>query len=285
MTFAFHPKALAARGRRALSLIEVMVVVALLVVIIFGLVLMFNQTRKAFTVGLNQGDYMEAGRSAMDIIMRDLEQMTPTYQTNVDNFYADISPNYVTLSQPLVEPTDLRTNTLEMCYFTTKYNQQWSAFGYKVDPNSMFDQVGTLYRYSVTLSSALDNRRGEFAQPILDTNYHRVVDGVISFRVRAYDSRGIDLRGRNPASTVTALPNRGEYFYRFTQDAVPGYVEVELALIEGRTLERYRSLTNNPNRANALNFLTSHAGQVHVFRQRVAIRTVDPSTQYPFVFP
>ena len=284
MKLAFHPQTLAARGRRALSLIEIMVVVALLAVIILGLVLMFNQTRRAFAIGLNQGDYMEAGRAAMDIIIRDLEQMTPTYQTNVENFYADISPGYASLTQSLVEPTDVRTNTLEMCYFTTRYNQQWTALGYKVDPGAMLAQVGTLYRYSVPMSNAVDNHVMQFiGQPGqgLDTNYHRLVDGVISFRIRAYDNRGIDLRGRNPSQTVNALPNRGEYFYRFLQDAVPGYVEVELSLLESRTLERYRSLTG----ANALKFLNSHAGQVHVFRQRVAIRCVDPNTFYPIVFP
>jgi hypothetical protein len=49
--------------------------------------------------------------------------------------------------------------------------------------------------------------------------------------------------------------------------------------LETRALERYRVLSSN-NVAIARNYLVNHAGQVHVFRQRIAIRGVDPAA-YP----
>jgi hypothetical protein len=56
---------------------------------------------------------------------------------------------------------------------------------------------------------------------------------------------------------------------------VPAYVELEIGVLETRTLDRLRTLTNNWTSANL--YLESHPGQVHVIRQRIAIRNVDPS--------
>src|SRR6185436_10353272 len=62
---------------RAFSLIEIMVVVVLLSVIILGLMAMFNQTQRAFKLGMNQTDVLEAGRVGTDLIVREMEQLTP----------------------------------------------------------------------------------------------------------------------------------------------------------------------------------------------------------------
>src|SRR4051812_38323136 len=50
--------------RRGFSLIEILVVVALLSVIILGLVAMFHQTQKALLSTTTQVDFLEAGRAA-----------------------------------------------------------------------------------------------------------------------------------------------------------------------------------------------------------------------------
>jgi len=59
----------------------------------------------------------------------------------------------------------------------------------------------------------------------------------------------------------------------FVSNAVPAYVELELGILEPRVLERYRSMSGNSQAQ--IEYLSNHVGQVHVFRQRVAIRNVN----------
>ena len=65
----------------------------------------------------------------------------------------------------------------------------------------------------------------------------------------------------------------GEVGLSFYSNALPASVEVELGVLEDRALQRAESL---PFVAQT-NYLAQHAGQVHIFRQRVWIRNVDPS--------
>jgi hypothetical protein len=51
-------------------------------------------------------------------------------------------------------------------------------------------------------------------------------------------------------------------------------VDVELGVLEPAVLKRYNSIPDPTTRSN---FLANHAGNVQLFRQRVAIRNVDPS--------
>src|SRR5262249_41677499 len=108
----------------AFTLIEIMVVVVLLSLIILGLLLMFDQTEKAFLTGTAQTDQLEAGRMFNDFLLRDMEQIVPGGHTNTVNFWAHI-PNYGTL-QPLQQtlpPGSVRTNLLEDLYFVSRVNQ------------------------------------------------------------------------------------------------------------------------------------------------------------------
>src|SRR6185437_10880248 len=108
-------------GRRAaaFTLVEIMVVMVLLSVIILGLVAMFDQTQKAFRAGMAQTDQLEGGRMLTDLLQRDLEQVTPSYQTNGVNFYAQI-PDYPLLRQILPASTIPRTNILENLFFLSR---------------------------------------------------------------------------------------------------------------------------------------------------------------------
>src|SRR6185295_14642440 len=73
----------------AFSLIEIMVVMGLLVVIILGLLLMFNQTQRAFRAGMTQVDVLENGRTATEMIARELSQIAPNGLQRTNN-----SPNF-----------------------------------------------------------------------------------------------------------------------------------------------------------------------------------------------
>ena len=56
-------------------------------------------------------------------------------------------------------------------------------------------------------------------------------------------------------------------------NTVPASVEVNLGVVEDAVLQHAEGLPP----AAALNYLSNHVGQVHLFRQRVWIRNVDPT--------
>ena len=305
-----------------------MVAVALLAVIILGLVAMFDQTRKAFTLGLNTSDYEGSGRVVMDLLTRDLQQMAPmngtvmftntqnpaNVYTNAVNFYVDGGPNVPLnrdIAWPLVQNGDVMITTLQRLFFVTRYNQQWTAIGYKVDPIAVGQGlgVGTLYRYSAgSITNVTPSNPGPLLDDFFDNlafagagypanvaPFNRIIDGVVNFRVRAFTAKGANTFPPGILITgpiyfdgltnifaaqanVSPSPVAGEYRYAFYGNADPGYVEVELSVLEPRTLEQFRALTNTP--ALAAQFLTNHAGQVHVFRQRIPVRSLEPGI-YP----
>ncbi len=290
-------------SQSGITLVEMMVTVTLLVVIILGLVAMFDQTRKAFTSGIVNIDYQDSARATLDLMSRDLEQMAPGKSgvlfstsafpgndfTNNINFYTDIDPSLTTKYIKWPTPAgDLITNSLDRLLFVTRYNQGWSAVGYRIDPVGASQGLGTLYQYRAT--GPVTNP-GALSGPLLadffsNTNQpplNRVIDNVVSFRIRAYDPNGLLITNNRPDRPNILLSTNavmsvatGDYQYAFASNAIPAYVELELGILETRTAERYRSMGG----INAQTFLTNHTGQVHIYHQRVTIPGVD-RTAYP----
>jgi hypothetical protein len=128
---------------------------------------------------------------------------------------------------------------------------------------------------------------------------NRIADGVVHLRTRAFARNGFLLMNTNNAfltvSNEFAVTPRGPYtnvqntaVYRsaldsqqaacyFMSNAVPGYVEVELGILEPQILRRYRAIETPVAQRQ---YLTNHAAQVHLFRQHVPVRNVD-FTAYP----
>jgi type II secretory pathway pseudopilin PulG len=298
-------------GRRlcsAFSLIEIMVAVTLMSVIILGLMAMFSQTQKAFRLGMNQTDVLESGRVATDLIVREIEQITPAYLnwTNVNSptFYGAIHvapgsppvPIYPYVRQALPGGSPDRENVFHDLYFLTRENQTWTGIGYYVRTNPMYSSgcgpVGTLYRIEGSCTSPQLASGSVSLQNIYfdnTNNVSRMIDGVIHFRVRAFDTNGVWI-----TTPWNATPAGGDYWwgtnnnvllgipiqqaqqdmsrYIFYSNAVPAFVEIEIGVLEQQTYERYRAI---PNYAAQTNYLAKHAGNVHVFRQRVPVRNVD----------
>jgi hypothetical protein len=154
------------------------------------------------------------------------------------------------------------------------------------------------------LRGGLVEMSGQFQSPLLDpTNMSRIADGIVHLRLRAFARNGYlittNLITRTNAAfpvkwngPYTNLPNA--YLYNssflygndtdlrqaacyFVSNALPGYVELELGVLEPQVLQKYRSI---PIGAVARNYLSNHVGQVHLFRQRIPIRNVDLSA-YP----
>jgi len=279
----------------AFTLVEIMVVMVLLSVIILGLMAMFNQVQKAFRAGMAQTDQLEGGRMFTDLIVRDLQQITPTFETNGVNFYTQI-PNYPLLLQTLPASSYPRTNILENLFFMSRYNQTWSGIGYFVRTNpSVFgnmNPVGTLYRFETNVSRSQIS--GDAYLPYLTYlnatnpfNISKILDGVVEFRVRSFDPNGFVLTNGTQSiesnlfvtisNSFNIAPGEVE-FSAYSNNIVPAYVEVQVGVLEPAVLKRYNSIPDPTVRSN---FLAAHAGNVQLFRQRIAIRNADPSAYNP----
>src|SRR4051794_36885471 len=97
----------------AFSLIEIMVVIGLLSVIVLGLMAMFSQTQNAFKLGMAQTDVLESGRMGTDLLVRELEQMSPTY-ARATNFQVDLAQ---VAEQRLPGNSGVRTNKMQDVFF------------------------------------------------------------------------------------------------------------------------------------------------------------------------
>ncbi len=271
-------------GEPGFSLVEIMVAALLLSFIVIGLLAMFNQTQRAFRSGMTQTDVLEAGRSTMDMLTRELEQMTPSHELYTTNFHVWVSPLFQNLlTQSLPGSQVQRSNAVQNFIFLSRENTLFVGTGYRVFPEYPDAGVGSLYRWTVA-NPAREGARlfpnwFQFA-PLSD--YNRIVDGVVHLRLRAYDAKGNLI---NPGMAV--FPKEMDFYTNriapdqaevvATNNAVPAFVELELGLLEQQVFHRWKSLANDVARRN---YLSNQAARVHVFRNRVPIRNVDLSV-YP----
>lgn len=90
---------------------------------------------------------------------------------------------------------------------------------------------------------------------MVGTNTNAIVDGVVSFRALSLDKNG---------SQTYAL---------YTGNDLPHAVQLELGILEKRTVDQYHALSNSPL---ARQFLTNQAGHLHIFRQRITVKAAQP---------
>src|SRR5437867_6004475 len=189
----------------AFSLIELMVAVGLMSLVVLGLLVMFQQTQRAFTGSMTQVDMLEGARATTDLIERELEQMTPSHTPYAANFVSELAPPDLVFA-PGVTFQDLpgtgspplrRLNVLHHFFFLTRENQTWRGIGYLVGPPAF--GVGTLYRFWQETNSSVETLRTNFDTAAAQLYYHnrvttnlltRMVDGVVHLRVRAYNTNG-----------------------------------------------------------------------------------------------
>jgi hypothetical protein len=285
----------------AFSLIEVLVTIALLTLIILGLFVMFAQVQKAFRGSMTQVDVLEAGRAAMEMLPREIEQIAPSNQRGV-NFFTEVL-NTEPLTQFLPGSSLFRTNVMEDFFMLKRDNRTWVGVGYFVRTNDINGLLwlpqthagspgkagaGTLYRFTTSTSdpyrdpldlfTAFDNARRQGITRV--TNVNRIADGVLHFKFRAYDTNGslitTNIYRRSPNTFVTypssVLPNE-VHLYSFFSNAVPAAIEMELGILEQANWQRFKAMQVADVQHN---YLSNHAGQVHIFRQRIPIASVDP---------
>lgn len=296
------------RSTSGLTLIEILVAVTLLIVIMAGLMAMFDQTQKVFVAGMRQTDVMEGGRSAVELIGRDFEQMAAGGRSGDTNFYADIQPwpgmsfsGFGKLSGDdpgqVMEPNGagvLKELTLQEVFFLS-HPFDWSAIGYKVldpnNPNNTSILMGALYRFgtNATLLQST-NFFGTFRNVFSGTSntnlisagrMSRVIDGVVHFKVVAYDRDGIRFATTNVTDLETveleftpSLMENPVSYYAFRGNRLPTTVEVEIGVLEPEAVIRARALpgVGAAWANNFRKFLRDNSGKIHLFRQRIPIR-------------
>jgi len=290
----------------AFTLVEVMVVMTLLTFIVLALMGVFGSTQTAFRASITQTDVLESGRAAMDLMTGDLRGMRSSlgFSNGAVNFYAktnqfQFASQSAPLIQPLVASGNSRVNVLEVFFVLSLENQTWTGTGYVVDTTSL-TSVNPLYRFTMSTNAASDpwrlfysftndvarkNFTAGIAGPnnnIASAGMSHMMDGVVTLRVRAYDRNGVWMTNgyfnlnRSTVKNVRFFPSAlGEVGFYMYSNALPAAVEIEMATLEDRTLQR-ASIWPNGSIAQS-NYLAQQAGRVHVFRQRVAIPNVDPA--------
>jgi len=233
------------------------------------------------------------------------------------NFYITANPYSRTnqpFLQNLPGTVLQRSNVLESFFMLSRQNingsPSWVGTGYAVDPFSW--PTNSLYRFMATASAINGNppvvftnfynavyvysfAQNKESSPFTNTTiWTHVMDGVVHLTVRPYDPNGLEMTNSTeinyngttntffnlntifftpsswPIASVAALDVRGCYMF---SNAVPASVEVNLGVLEDAVLQRAEGMSG----AAQLNYLSNHVGQVHLFRQRVWIRNVDPT--------
>jgi hypothetical protein len=222
-------------GAWGFSLVEILVTISLLSFIVLGLLMMFNQTQRAFRGSMNQVDVQESGRIVIDMLARELEQASPSklepvylngvpvYETT--NFFSELAYNFpAPLQQGLPGGTYNRMNIVQHFFFLTRHNQEWIGTGYAVIQHGGA-HVGSLYRFTWTNRPpfATYNLNGVFREELSKAliaaqnnlpinNLSRVADGIVHLRLRPVAINGQPMLPTGNSNMVYRLPN-GFYNY------------------------------------------------------------------------
>lgn len=158
-------------SRTGFTVIELLVAVSVLSIIVYVLFSIFNQTQKALRGNLAQVDVLESGRAAMELLIREVYEMSPTpaplvsdtellgrsfpYQINFMSYLGPRNakspqgipfppqPNqavfprepFPPLIQELLTPPLVRVNSIQEMFFMTHQQRTWKGVGYRVLPD------------------------------------------------------------------------------------------------------------------------------------------------------
>jgi len=104
-----------------------------------------------------------------------------------------------------------------------------------------------------------------------DKVMRRLADGVVHLRVTLYDHQGNLFTNTVPDEVYL---NDSTQEVSLSGSRLPGSVDIELGILEPQVMDRLRPLIANGNEAAIRNFLINNAGQIHIFRSKIPIRTV-----------
>jgi type II secretory pathway pseudopilin PulG len=292
--------------------VELLVVITLLSLIVLVLMAVFSSTQRAFRAAVTQTDVLEGSRATMEMIAADLRTITPSGGvSNMIGTTANCPVNFSVLANynsylPLVQnlpgSTLQRTNLLNYFFMLSRQNTKWIGIGYVVD-NTNSSTLYPLYRYYRDDVNVRSNPLLLFSDFLgiiasgqwTNTSMSHLIDGVVQLTVRAQDPNGRWINGgwiggsyypyTNALNTLFYPQTYGEAQLYMFGNTVPAAVELELGVLEDRTLARAESLPNNlpagPPFDRRTLYLQGQSGAMHIFRQRVSIPNVDRSAYQP----
>lgn len=306
------------RSESGMTLMEIIVAVSLLVLIVTALLGAFNQTTRAFKTGFNQTDVLESGRAATEMVTRVVSDLSPSGQGNTNLLAFSLLSTLQTADNGVV--LDLSSSAPRRRLFMQKLlllhrnEQEWVRSAFLVghlDTNnpSLWNSpedvvIGSLYRYQVSVRSAVTNREylgNDLANLLLEPRntqigaidprrFSKIIDGVVHFSIRTSNvgAEWIDsgrvtnlvseidvyrrLPGYEPLGRWSRIldPGTGAESDIYTGAMLPSYVEIEIGLLEQEALSQIRALL--ADKVSTSQFLVRNAQRIHFFRQRVPIR-------------
>jgi hypothetical protein len=275
------------RRQAGLTILEMLVSTAMLSFIVLGLTAMLIQTQKAFKTGIKQNTITDSGRSIMDMVTGDLRQMSDAQNSNEFNFYWG-TPVTISMITNFENGVAIRTNELNDIFILEHTNTTWIGVGYSVSNYPGLGVgtsglgVGTLYRYETNWTALapvftnnlwtaffnnIENQNPSFP----NTYWHKVADGVIDLKIRAFDQNGNENDFESGTSfSYPILANPQDPYHYPASNTLPNSVELEFGILEPDALVRLRSLAGNS--AAVMNFLSTNAApKMEIFRQRVTV--------------
>lgn len=272
--FVFH--------RPALTVLEMLVSVTLLVVIVVGLTAMFVQTQRAFKAGVRQTTVTDAGHGVLDMVAEDLSQVSDAQNTNIANLYWGWFATNTSVQYQDNPANVYRTNQLQYIFALVHTNTQWMCVGYAV--SNYAGGAGTLYRFltntedPLTINAFFD--RFNIFLGGLNTftpQFHRVADGVVHLKIRAFDQfgnespfeQGLDYA---PVSTHFFYPVPGynnNLLLVAPPAGLPATIQLEVGILEPEAFDQLRALP--PNSPARVRMLGSAGGKIQIYRQNIPI--------------
>ena len=183
-----------------------------------------------------------------------------------------------------------RTNYIQQVFFMTKSNQTYTGIGYRVVPTYTNNQqnpcIGALYRYEYSTNRYwAANLAADFYNAPL-WRLHRIADGVMHLRVLPFDTNGAPITFNSPVAPLPRNVERNpdvddQISYRFVSNAVPAYVELEIGFLEPHLVDRYKALEESDAFATLMDtpharaYFSNRVANCHIFRKRIAVRSVD----------
>ena len=261
-----------------------LVSVTLLLLIVIGLTAMFVETQRAFKAGVRQSSMTDAGSAIIDMVAADLAQVSDAQAPNtiVNLYWGWEATNTSTQYQD--SPNNIyRTNQLQEIFALVHTNSQWMGVGYAV--SNYAGGAGTLYRFLAATNAPLTNNvlfsiftNALYGAPPYNTNYfHRVADGVVHFKIRAFDQFGNESpfeQGQDYA------PVNSSFFYpvpAYTNSlllvappaGLPAAIQLEVAVLEPEAFEQLRALP--PKSQAQKTFLGQAGGKIQIYRQNILL--------------
>jgi hypothetical protein len=246
---------------------------------------MFVETQRAFKAGVKQNTMADAGQTIIDMVSADLAQASDAQSSFITNlcwgWTANASSNYQDYPANV-----FRTNQLQQIFVLVHTNTQWLGVGYAVS-NYAGTGAGTLYSYldatndPIPNNSLCDNfllRVQTFLPTLTATNFHRVADGVVHLKLRAFDQygnernweQGLDFdRGGANFSYPTTSAYTNSLGVVMPASGLPAVVQLEVGILEPEAYEQLRALPAGS--ASQRNFLSAAGGKIQIYRQNIPI--------------